>query len=324
MIYNASFITDDEKLNLSEGDLFDRVVNLKLNCYDEKTYERESFVIRSDFEMVYPDANIPIDGTIMPALAGSFVIRKCTTKPSIKVQCKMVSNNTGINIDVFVSNFFLLTADGKHLRSFNNDGYKIESVEIAMGYWGQFRHLESNMHNPVTGYKEFFTIKAEHGADKITLVSPIVVTTDKLPPDSVLHIKGYVAGIFSSPVAVSNIKTPSMANEHPVAMSGDSLQDILFNGITRRYLNLHYFTDGNGKSEDVGAYVRPISDISDYDVKVAYDRDTGMVSVEDAKKYGVRVYATDKVKALELPKIEDAEGNKLDKSISFELGWTIG
>ena len=218
MIEYSGLISDESKLKLSPGDMFDRIINLKLTCIcieegNPDLGKREEFVIRSDYEMIYPGKEMPLDGTIVPGLAGKCVIRRCSQKPSIKVQCKLVSTNTGISIDVFVSNFFILTNDGKHLRSFNNSQYKIETVEIAMGYAGQFTD------KPATP-EDFFNIKAEHGADKITLTGAIVVTTDKLPPDSTLHIKGYVGDIYSSPIDVSEITTAQKALEHPVTSSG--------------------------------------------------------------------------------------------------------
>ena len=54
----------------------------------------------------------------------------------------------------------MLTKDGNHLRSFNSSKYRIESVEIAMGYWGQFRvGKEAEVGAP--SFDEYFKIKAE-------------------------------------------------------------------------------------------------------------------------------------------------------------------
>lgn len=317
MIESANFISDAEKVNLSAGALFDRIINLKITCVDVDTKQKEVFVIRSDYEMVIPDATLPLDSSVTSSVRGSYMIRRCTHKPSIKVQCKVVSSNTGINADVYVSNFFLLTSDGKHLRSFNNSQYEIESVEIAMGYWGQFKR---NKESPAPTYDEFFDIKAENGADKITLTGKITVTTDKLPPDSVLHIHGYVANIYESPVALSDL-TVDTAVEQPTAKSGENLADIMYRCITRRYLNFHYFTDGEGK--DTGKVIN-VSEIAYYGVNVSYDKATGLLSEADADKYGVKVYVTEKAKEIVIPKILDAEDKAQDKVMSFEAGWTVG
>lgn len=327
MIKQAVFLTDNEKLNLDPKALYDRIINLKLNCFNEETLERESFVIRSDYELIYPDKNIPLDGTVQPSRLGKCIIRRCTQKPSIKVNYKMVTGSVGTSVDIYVSNFFMLTKDGNHLRSFNSSKYRMESVEVAMGYWGQFRvGKESDYGAP--SYEDYFKIKAEKGADKVTLVAPIVVTTEKLPPDSVLHIKGYVAHILSSPVAVSKAKDVQEALDNaiknPVASSDEGLEEVFYRGITRRYLNEHYFTDGD--KEDNRKKLVKVSDTTSavYNVQVSVDSSTAYLSKEDADEYGVKVYLSDRVKEIELPKAKDGEGNEITKKIYFEQGWTIG
>lgn len=319
----AVFIPDEDKLKLDKDALFDRIINLKLNCFDEETLERESFVIRSDYELIYPSSNVPLDGTIESALKNSYVIRRCSMKPSIKVQCKMVTSTVGTSVEVFVSNFFMLTKDGNHLRSFNSSKYRIESVEIAMGYWGQFR-IGKESESSVPTYEEYFNIEAKNGADKITIVSPIVVTTDKLPPDSVMHIKGYVGHILSSPVGVSSITKVADAKEYLVASSDDGLKEIFYRGITRRYLNTHCFTDGD-KEDNSNKMVKVNNETGAvYNVKVNVDNTTAYLTTEDADNYGVKVYLSDKVKEIKIPKVVDSEGKEQDKQIYFEQGWTIG
>ena len=323
MIKNSAFIQDEQKIckNLTPGDMFDRIINLKINCINKDTEERESFVIRSDYEMLYPSSdlknNMPIDGTIYPAMDGKCVIRRCTQKPSIKVQCKMVSTNTGTEISVYVSNFFMLTNDGKHLRSFNNAQYTMDSVEIVMGYWGQFKNA------PKTP-EEFFQLRAENGADKITIAGAIVITTEKLPPDSQLRIKGFVGDIYSSPVDISQITTAEKALKNPVTSSDKNFKEVCYNLITRRYLNKHYFTDGKGQKLKTGRKNVAISDIKDFPVPVSYDKETGLMSTANADTYGVKVYLSKGAKELTLPKVKDKEGKEHDKEIYFEAGWAIG
>ena len=321
----AVFITDEQKLNLTAGDMFDKIINIKINCVNVASgkRERESFVIRSDYELIYPDSSFPIDGDVAPYLRNSCIIRRCTMKPSIKVQTKMVSSNTGISTDIYISNFFMLTKDGKHLRSFNNSQYKIETVEIAMGYWGQFR-IGKESESLVPTYDEYFEIEAKNGADKLTLTGTIVVTTDKLPPDSVLHIKGYVADVYSSPVAVSEVNTAQKAMSNPVASSGKDFEKVCYDLITRRYLNKHYFTDGEGSKLKTGRRNVAVSDITDFLVPVKYDTETGLLSVSDADKYGVKVYLSNEAKKITIPEKTDSSGNKVENVLYFESGWTIG
>lgn len=322
---SAEFINDESKINLQPGDLFDRIINLKLTCYDAVNRKAEEFVIRSDYELILPDSNFSNEGN-----RKGFIIRKCTHKPSIKVQCKMVTSNVGTSIDVFVSNFFLLTADGKHLRSFNSQQYKISSVEIVMGYWGQ---LKDSLNPDTDNADDYYDIKAINGADRIVINGgkPIIVTTEKLPPDSAIHIKGYVGDIYSSPVAISTVKTPSKALEKPVASSGTEFEQVLFDNITRRYINGNIRLRENNAS-DVLSYnmVAPVSPedsakgIAIGNKVVKPDSETGLLSESDAKAYGVKVYLSDEAKKVQILKTYDSEDNEVDKNIYFEPGWTIG
>ena len=84
----AQFISDEDKLSLQPGDLFDKIINLKFTCRKKDTNEQEVFVIRSDYELVYPNTSFMTDRSAED-FNGKFIIRRCTQKPSIKVQCKM-------------------------------------------------------------------------------------------------------------------------------------------------------------------------------------------------------------------------------------------
>ena len=321
---SVEFINDESKINLQPGDLFDRIINLKLTCYDAVNRKAEEFVIRSDYELILPDSDFSNERS-----RKGFIIRKCTHKPSIKVQCKMVTSNVGTSIDVFVSNFFLLTADGKHLRSFNSQQYKISSVEIVMGYWGQ---LKDSLNPDTDNADDYYDIKAVNGADRIVINGgkPIVVTTEKLPPDSSIHIKGYVGDIYSSPVAISTVKTPSKALEKPVASSGTEFEQVLFNNVTRRYINGNIRLRENNAS-DVLSYnmVAPVSpEDSSKGIaignKIVTPDGDGLLSVSDAQNYGVKVYLSDEAKKVKIHKTYDSDNKEVDKNIYFESGWTIG
>ena len=315
-IKRAELIPNEQKTALQVGDVFDRIINLKFNCHNKKTDVRESFVIRSDYELVWLGQTFDGQGGLTIG-NGRYLIRRCTYKPSIKVQCKMVTSNTGTSIDIYVSNFFMLTGDGRHLRSFNEEDYVMESVEVVMGYWSQFQLPQ----NQVPTYDDYFNLKAQHGADKITITDAIVVSTDKLPPDSVLHIHGYVGEIYSNPVDITTITTPIKAMENPVASSGTDLEKVMFENITRRYFNKHSIVDDTDKLHLLAVNV-PVSDIMNLPVKLVLK--DGLMSEANAKQYGVHVYLSDEAKKLVLRKKKDGEGNEKDQNVYFEAGWTIG
>jgi hypothetical protein len=315
-IERAQLIPNEQKVNLQMGDIFDRIINLKLNCYNKVTGIRESFVIRSDYELVWLNQTFDNLGGITIG-NGKYIIRRCSMKPSIKVQTKLVTSNTGTSIDVFVTNFFMVTGDGKHLRSFNESQYVVETVEIAMGYWGQFKLPQ----NQVPSYNDYFKLEAKNGADKIIMKAPVVVTNDKLPPDSVLHMHGYVGEVFTDPVAITSVVSPIQAIAQPVAKSGTELEQVFFENITRRYFNDSKVV--NSTNIHMLKKNVPVSDIKSLPVALVVDTEGKMTEL-DAKTYGVRVYLSDEVKSLKLEKKLDATGKEVEQNVYFEAGWTVG
>ena len=320
----AVFTSDENKLHLTAGDLFDRIINLKLVCENKVTKEMETFVIRSDYELVY--TNVDLDNFIRQADSTNkkYIIRRCTFKPSIKVQCKMVTSNTATSVDIFINNFFMLTKNGDYLRSFNESQYYIKSVTIAMGYWGQFE----NTVNPSSpnALEQYFDIKAENGADSLTLTSPIVVTTDKLPPDSTLHLHGYVADIYGSPVGITNIDDAQKAFSKPSISSGTDMEAVFYDCITRRYINPHTYMEDNKIGTLKIKKLVPVSKDSDVEFirSLALDPETNQLSDADAKQYGVQVYLSEKVKDMKFKKVYDSDGKEQERKIYFEPSWTIG
>lgn len=320
----AVFTSDENKLHLTAGDLFDRIINLKLVCENKVTKEMETFVIRSDYELVY--TNVDLDNFIRQADSTNkkYIIRRCTFKPSIKVQCKMVTSNVATSVDVFINNFFMLTKNGDYLRSFNESQYYIKSVTIAMGYWGQFEDtVDPTSKNAL---EQYFDIKAENGADSLTLTSPIVVTTDKLPPDSTLHLHGYVADIYGSPVGITNIDDAQKAFSKPSISSGTDMEAVFYDCITRRYINPHTYMEDNKIGTLKIKKLVPVSKDSDVEFikSLALDPETNQLSDADAKQYGVQVYLSEKVKDMKFKKVYDSDGNEQERKIYFEPSWTIG
>ena len=320
---SVEFISDESKMSLQAGDLFDRIINLKIICRDENGVE-EAFVIRSDYELITSDAGFTYDKG-----RTGFIIRRCSQKPSIKVNMKMVTANVGTEVSVTVSNFFMLTQDGKHIRSFNAKQYKIVAVEIVMGYWGQLKDSVNLIGSAEEQLKSYFNIQAVNGADKVSITNgkPIIVTTEKLPPDSEIRIHGFVADIYSDPVAVTKVNTPVKALEKPVAESGTEFEKVLFNNVTRRYLSGHkVLEEGNislAKMKTIPS-VKNLGDEIKLGNKTIKLDDFGKMSEADAKEFGVRVLLSDEAKNTVIQKIYDSNGNEVNKRVYFEAGWTIG
>lgn len=278
---------------IGSNDLFDRVINVKLTMekYAQDNYIEDVFVIRSDYELYFPDEN-------------TYGIRKCAIKPSIKLQYEQVSSGTAISIDLFLSNFFIMTKDGRTLMSINNDTYDIAKVEIQMGYLGQFNKLLGLDNKNISDleYADLFDFTKEGaGIQTLTINNVEKVTTDKLVPDYTLHIHGYVGNTISTCDAVAEEITYANIPESSYYKPSEkeSIPAYFFKYITRRFLNTNVFPKGEKIPK--------------------YDKE-GFFSEEDAKKYGVAVVFSTKAKNLPLIKIKDSEG----KDVEYETYMSFG
>ena len=252
-----------DNLQLQAGDLFDRVINLKFITSEQVSTKKGSdgvekyvdeFVLRSDYELVDTKfvANVA-NGTVSYSQDKKIsCIRKCRLKPSVKVQYKQVAGNTQIELDIFVQNFFMLDSEGKTLMSFSNAKGRLASVEIQMGYFGQFADFFKGNENGVPTLEQYFdfTVKPE-GVQTITC-NVTYCQTDKLPPDSTMHIHGFVGSCYTQPVTdkmitddnqtssieLSTVDTSNvyMYEKEGNAFKFKSFAHYLYNNVTRRFL----------------------------------------------------------------------------------------
>lgn len=263
--YNGySFMADyatrykNGQYEFTDKDLFDRVINLKLTTGKSTKNDsgvivaQDEFVIRSDFEIynanyfkqVYSDKEVP----------NELYMRKCRQKPSIKVQYKQVAQGTAIQLDIFVTNFFVLTKEGKALMQFNNDTYPLNKVEVQMGYFGQFAQ-PYRQSGGVPSIKEFFEMKAPPTV-QVIVCTVEYVQTDKLPPDATLHIHGFVANSFGAPV--SSMKTKFKIWSPPITEAPDQVLNLphwFYNFVTRRFLRDNVITENMSLTTDTGGYL---------------------------------------------------------------------
>ena len=252
-----------DSLQLQAGDLFDRVINLKFLTSEQVTTKEggngvekyvDEFVLRSDYELVDTKfvENVA-NGTVSYSQDKKIsCIRKCRLKPSVKVQYKQVAGNTQIELDIFIQNFFMLDSKGKTLMSFSNAKGRLASVEIQMGYFGQFAGFFKGNENGVPTLEQYFdfTVKPE-GVQTITC-NVMYCQTDKLPPDSTMHIHGFVGSCYTQPVTdkmvtddnqtssieLSTVDTSSvyMYEKEKNAFRFKSFAHYLYNNVTRRFL----------------------------------------------------------------------------------------
>lgn len=310
MIRNSFFASNSEKLNFDSSLLFDRVINLKF--ITEKPTDtigkivNDEYVIRSDFEVVYNNFNFSkVMGNSIVS-GKNYYFRRCQHKPSIKVQYKQVSGGTNTEIDIFVSNFFLMDKDGNCIQNFDFANNKLSQVEIMMGYFGQFKKT----FNPdLDDMLKYMTFEPTVDIDKITMRNVEYATFDKLPPDSVLHIHGFVGNISSKSLDNENeyITFSSLEAEgYTLDLSNKTYKEIFNTLITRRFLK--------------NAVVDALSKDPETAKSIVFNNK--LLNEADAKRYGIQVKLDDKLSTLKFEAKPDAEGNTVSNTITLDRGET--
>lgn len=305
----SALLADSEKVNLGRADLFDRVINLKFKVVSTeqtltglKPIEQE-YVLRSDYEVFYPNEDITkvLQGSELGSNK-SYYIRKCALKPSVKVQYKGITNNTNIEFDIYISNFFMFSKDGQRLMQFNMSTYKLAGVDVMMGYWGQFKNFPHDTIN------DLFDFTPRNGVDNIKC-NVLYVTTDKLPPDYDLHIHCYIGNTVNAPTNVNTKFGTSLTDLQKSGMFTDftearlkksPMEKLLYKYITKRYV----------RETDVP------KDIAKQITK-DIEKD-GYMSDSIANKYGIKCYTSPAVDSLEIKSLKDSEGNEVTTGVLTE------
>lgn len=294
---DLAYSTLDSPYIFTEKDLIDRIINVKITTKPFSTSKivthkvEDVFVIRSDYEIEINEGK-------------GYRIKKCEIKPSIKVQYKQVSSGTGIEIDLFLSNFFIMTKDGRTLMSINQSTYDIAKIEIQMGYLGQFNKLlgiSSGTSVASLTYEDLFDFDRQGAGIQTIVISDVEkVTTDKLPPDYTLHIHGYVGNTTNtSEIPKAELVYSDVPSSAYITVKDKPLPALFYKYITRRFLNVNVFPKGT-------TFPSLESD--------------GFFSEANANTYGVKVVCSKKVQELKLNEIKDKSGNTVDVSAFMFLG----
>lgn len=316
----TAFLQDESKLALGKLDLFDRVINLRLvfaergvDASGKSTYKESEYVIRSDFETYFPGmlqtvADADMDGY---KKLRRCMIRKCQYKPSIKVQYKRVSMDVPVEIDIFIENFFMLDTDGNMLKTFNNISNSLVQVDIAMGYYGQFREAYAGKGKIADiGIDKLFDFQKSTlsgaGITKITISDAVYVQTDKLPPDMTVHIHGFVGNLYSEKLSAlvsdeteetntrvvdydSFKKTSRLLRTSEADPSKTFLEWLFFEQVTRNWARQGEISVIEEEAERILAQVASH--------RKAERMIATSLSKEDAEAYGIHVYFSAGAKA---------------------------
>lgn len=322
----SDFVTtlkqDKDKVTLTNADFIDKVINLKLFVANPDGTLKDTYVIRSDYELYFPTLmdNVAKNDYNKFKANNFCYIRKCQQKPAIKVQYKRVATDAGVLVDIFVSNFHMLDKNGDLVNGFNNETYKLSRVDFAMGYFGQFKALFSNQLPSsaqsllTTGFADSGDSAIGQGITVMTMSNVEYVQLDKLPPDSVLHIHGYVGNIFAPKFDTDTTNFPkdyeSLMKSQAVIPSGFKfgmetyLEKVYYETITRNWVK-------KGTPTELES------------TKVASGKEytTGIMSDTDAMKYGIRVYLSKGAKEYSAEKEatfpKDADGNAVAPTVKI-------
>lgn len=313
---------DKDKINLTHEDFFDKVINLKLYAQNADGTEKDTYIIRSDYELYYPDLMENVTKNDIKSFIDSkkCFIRKCQYKPAIKIQYKRVSADTGITVDIFVSNFHMLDKNGDLIQGFNNETYRLSRVDFSMGYFGQFKALFSDQlpssAESLTrvGFTEDADSAIGKGITVMTMSNVEYTQLDKLPPDAVLHIHGYIGNIFAPKF---DLDTSDFPKEYNKLMQSQAVIPTGFKFGMETYLEKVYYETITRNWVKKGTPTK----LESTEVASGKEYVTGIMSDDDAMKYGIRVYLSKGAKEYSKEKEEtfakDAEGNTVEPTIKI-------
>ena len=297
-------VQDEEKFSLGADVLFDRIINLRFRVKardkeDNKPYIDE-FIIRSDYEAVFrkPDVQYIVDG----GSSNEYIIQRCNIKPSIKLT--YTSYGVKIGIDIYIDNFFLLSKANNCLMSFTPAEYDISTLDIQMGYRGQFDKLVLGKKNVSDlTMKDLFTSfdSTGYGIESITIDDVEYVNTEKLAPNYVLHIHGYVGSTIHRSSAITSSESATYSNflkcEYAKA-SGNTLQSLFFNYVTRRFVDK--------KKVNKAKTMPKFTD--------------GFMSESDGTNFGTDVYLSPSLAEKKQQPLKDSSGKEVEVSPKLALG----
>lgn len=327
----TQFLADKDKVSISANDMFDRVINLKLYVKNKDGTPKDTYVIRSDYELYYPNLMDTVAHNNIESFISQndCIIRKCQHKPSIKVQYKRVSPTASIEVDIFISNFYMLDKDGNLLSGFNNDTYPLSRVDFAMGYFGQFKALFSDQtpnkaeqlfdigfiddNNP----KDYSNPSVGHGITVMTMGEVEYTQLDKLPPDMTLHIHGYVGNTLA-PQLDYDISAKNFPKEYNRIMSSQAVIPSELKGGRTTYLEEVYYQTITRKWIKKGTP----SKLKSTEIEAGKEYTTDIMSEKDADRWGIKVYLSKGAKEYSKLEIEakfkkDANGNVIKPTIKI-------
>ena len=306
MAIGGTFTNKNNPNPLLNGEVeqFDKIVNLRFI----RKKGGKDITIRSDYEPVFHR-----DGTV------SFT--RCAQKPDIKIEYKQVAEGTAIEVDIYVTNFFVGGGDTLDEKSMNTvGGNPVERCIIQMGYRHQFPdwtkpEVQGNIHEFYNLINRTTPENMGIQAGNQMIVQILTGYPQSYPPDRVTYFKGIVGSIdkglrwdHSAALLVQGYGNadfpPGKAN----------IEAELFQLISRRFIrpNILHMVETSQPStnkeritetaeEEETQKVTVLESLiegarnrerEDRKVLVLLDEE-GIMSIEDAKTYGIPIVISD-------------------------------
>jgi hypothetical protein len=216
-------------------DFIDRVINLKL-YFGAKG--EDIVVLRSDYELY--DKTLKsrvVKGNLSGLNKSEVVVRRCRFKPSIKIEYNQPTGNTQLNLNIYVDNFFILDKTGMTKMQFGNSEYPLKTVEIQMGYAGQFIAPFAKNETMCPTLDEYLKMECPAGVKQITCnVNEIMMSGT--PPNYTMHIHSYVGSSNNTYKPLQHDTDNTLKPEEEI--SGGTFEcfnffDYAFQNVTRRF-----------------------------------------------------------------------------------------
>ena len=251
-------------VNIQTWDFFDKIINIKFGFVNKEkgvSTEDSTYILRSDYE-------------IMP----NGVVRRCVYKPSIKVSYFSFSKQAQLQLIIEIDNFYMIDSSGNRITDFNRKGFRLDYILLQVGYG-------ANFYQTITPTAmELFEMRQPFGVSTIKATVVAVYPKD-VPPKYTLVFDCLIGGYASqTPYKLKALESSSSISYETISTTPDipylkatSLQDILFQTITRRFL-----------ANPLGSY-----DIATQMLILADLKSIGILSEPLARKVGLKCYFPD-------------------------------
>lgn len=269
--------------------LYDRVINIMFTVWNNESQTFDQYVLRSDYEL---DSDyLKPYSVYMNDQKRKYVIRKCTYKPSVRIKFSPIGNsgNEGVDIDLWIDNFYMISPQGKIIKNLVGENVTIKTITVALGYFNQFTRP--------TNLEQFFTINEKSG-NGITIINYTFnwAKVDGKTPNETTHLYGVYGQIINSPVQVV-VKNEEVFEKLTFdAFNSDSkASDVLTKYITYRFIDESSFATNS--AEDLAEY-KAYTEFMEQKNNTNLLKNPAYISI--MQKHGIKILMTKAVEDLQV------------------------